>query len=193
MAGVAWIVTHPETAMDREGRLHGNLDGPLDAEGKTQVTAIAKTFAGKPVKRIFSSPKQRAVETARSISKVTGAPVHITPQLKPWDAGNLSGQKVAKVKGLLDHFSSHPEAKPRDGEPKQAFLDRFKSFASKLRPGDVVSGHSQHALAWNYAKNGGDAAKVPMVSGKSGEVKAVSVGKSNVGMALSSLAGVANA
>lgn len=178
--GTAWIVTHPETDIDREGRLHGNLDGALDSSGQIRAKQIAKEMGGKPVKRILSSPKLRARQTAEAISKTTGAKVHVLPDLAPWNAGSLSGAKVASVKPVIDHYAANPEKSPRGGEPKQAFLDRFKRVAKMVRPGDVIAGHSQHALAWNYAKNGGDSTKVPLVSGKSGQVKPVSVGASEM-------------
>lgn len=173
--GTAWIVTHPETNLDKEGRLHGSLDGSLNSAGKSRAHKIASEMATKPVKRILSSPRLRARQTAEAISKATGAKVHVLQDLKPWDAGSLSGAKVDSVKPVVEHYSANPDKSPRGGETKRAFLDRFSRVAKMVKPGDVIAGHSQHALAWDYARHGGDAAKVPLISGKSGQIKAVKV------------------
>lgn len=171
----AWLVTHPETKFDHEGRVHGHLDPPLSQQGREKAERIAKGFRNKGVKRIHSSPRQRATETAHAISKQTGAPVEIHSELEPWKLGSLSGAKTHSVKPVLDYFSSHPKRPIPDGEAKQDVLDRYKKFSKTLKPGDVVVGHSQHSLALEHVRKGGDAAKVPMFGGKAGEVREVNL------------------
>lgn len=171
----AWLVTHPETKLDHEGRVHGHLDPPLSDTGKIRAKQIAKSLKNKGVKRIHSSPRQRALHTAHEISKVSGAPVHVSHDLEPWKLGSLSGAKTHSVQPVLDWFSSHPDRPIPSGESKSAVLDRYKKFARKIRPGDVVVGHSQHSLALEHVRKGGDAAKVPMFGGKAGEVKEVNL------------------
>jgi broad specificity phosphatase PhoE len=161
--------------MDREGRIHGHLDPPLSHSGRIRAHEIGKSLKGKGVKRIHSSPRIRAHETAKIISKHTGAPVEIHNELEPWKLGSMSGAKAGSIKPLLDFFSARPSRSVPDGEPKQAVLDRYKSFTKKLKPGDAVVGHSQHSLAWEHVKKGGDASKVPMIGGKAGEIREVNL------------------
>jgi hypothetical protein len=87
----------------------------------------------------------------------------------------MSGAKTASIQPLLEFFSSRPDRKIPGGESKNDVLNRYKSFSKKLKPGDVIVGHSQHSLAWDYARKGGDAAKVPMTGGKAGQVREVSL------------------
>lgn len=171
MAGKAWLVTHPETATDKQGRVHGNLDTPLTEAGHRQADRIGESLKGKGIKRIHASPKIRAQQTARAINKHTGAPITTHGELSPWDLGNLSGSKTSAMRPVLDYFSNHPERPVPSGEAKNDMLTRYKKFMHTVKPGDAVVGHSQHSLALNYARKGGDAAKVPMFSGKAGEVK----------------------
>lgn len=161
--------------MDKEGRIHGKLDPPLSTSGRYRAEQIGRSLKGKGVKRIHSSPRQRAKETADIIGKHTGASVEVQDDLKPWDLASMSGAKTASIKPLLDFFSSRPDRKVPGGESKNDVLARFKSFSKKLKSGDAIVGHSQHSLAWDYAHKGGDAAKVPMVGGKAGEVREVSL------------------
>lgn len=161
--------------MDHEGRIHGHLDPPLSHTGKIRAKAIGKSFRNKGVKRIHSSPRQRALETAQEISKHTGAPITVHPELEPWDVGRMSGAKVSSVRPVLDYFSKRPHQAIPGGESKNDVLDRYAKFSKKMKPGDVLSGHSQHSLAHDFVRKGGDRSKVPMLGGKAGEVKEISV------------------
>lgn len=170
MAGKAWLVTHPETKIDKAGKVHGNLDPPLTESGHRHAERIGKSLKGK-VKQIHASPRIRAQQTARTIAKHTGAPVTTHSALVPWDLGRLSGAKTASMRPVLEYFSSHPDRKIPSGESKADMLARYKKFMRGVKPGDAIVGHSQHSLALKYAQKGGDASKVPMFGGKAGEVK----------------------
>jgi broad specificity phosphatase PhoE len=175
MANKAWLITHPETKMDREGRIHGNLDPPLSESGRYKAQQIAKSLKGKGITKIHSSPRQRAVETAQRISKETGAPVEVHAELEPWNLGRMSGAKVASIRPLLDFFSSRPDRPVPSGEAKNDVLKRYSKFMKGVKPNEAIVGHSQHSLAHDYVKKGGNAAKVPMVGGKAGEVKEIAL------------------
>jgi len=159
--------------MDQEGRIHGKLDPPLSDSGRQQARQIAKSFKNKGIKRIHSSPRLRARQTAQAISEHTGAPITVHEELTPWDVAHMSGAKTSSIKPVLDFFSSRPDRQIPGGESKNDVLNRYSKFTKGLKPGDVVVGHSQHSLAWDYAKKGGDAKKVPMIGGKAGEVREV--------------------
>jgi hypothetical protein len=87
----------------------------------------------------------------------------------------MSGAKTNSIKPLLDFFSSRPDRPIPGGEAKNDVLKRYAKFMKTVKPGEAVVGHSQHSLAYDYAKKGGDAAKVPMVGGKAGEVREVTL------------------
>lgn len=171
MTAKAWLVTHPETKMDKDGRVHGRLDPPLSESGARHADRIGKSFKGKGVKAIHASPRLRAQQTAQAIHKHTGAPIQTHGELTPWDLGNLSGAKSASVKPVLDFFSNHPNKPIPSGESKADVLARYKKFMRGVKAGDVIAGHSQHVLALDHVQKGGDPAKVPMFGSKAGQVK----------------------
>jgi broad specificity phosphatase PhoE len=175
MANKAWLITHPETKLDREGRIHGHLDPPLSESGRYKAKSIAKGLKNKGITKIHSSPRQRALETAQHISKATGAPVEVHSELEPWKLGSMSGAKTNSIKPLLDFFSNRPDRPVPGGEAKNDVLKRYAKFMKTVKPGEAIVGHSQHSLAHDYVSKGGDAAKVPMVGGKAGEVREVSL------------------
>lgn len=175
MAGKLWLVTHPETQMDHQGRVHGRLDPPLSYSGQLKARQIAKGFSRRKVSQIHSSPRIRAKQTADMISKQTGAPVTEHPELLPWDLASLSGAKTSSIQNLLDFFSSRPDRAVPGGESKADVIARYKRFMAKVKPGSVIVGHSQHSLALEHVRKGGDLSKVPMFGGKAGEVKEIEV------------------
>lgn len=175
MAGKAWLVTHPETDMDKQGRVHGNLDPPLSHSGRIRAEQIGKSFRGKKISKIHSSPRKRALETAHAISKHTGANVEVHKDLEPWNLGSLSGAKTNSIRPVLDYFSKRPNRAIPGAESKGDVLTRYKRFSGKVKSGEVVVGHSQHSLAHDYVSKGGDASKVPMFGGKAGEIREVNV------------------
>ena len=173
MAGKAWLITHPETAIDRQGKIHGRLDPPLTYSGERHADRIGRSLKGKGVKAIHASPRKRAQQTAAAIAKHTGAKVHTHDELIPWDLGALSGVKTAAMKPLLEWFSKNPNVVPPRGERKSAVLERYKKFMRTVKDGDAIVGHSQHSLALEHVQKGGDVSKVPMFGGKAGEIRSV--------------------
>lgn len=171
----AWLITHPETELDKQGKVHGKLDPPLSHSGRNHALRIAKSLTGKGIKQIHTSPRKRAQETAQAIAKHTGASITTHSDLVPWDLGSLSGAKTHAVKPLLDYYTKHPEKSTVGGEPKSAVLGRYKRFMGKVKDGDAIVGHSQHSLALDHVQKGGDMSKVPMFGGKAGEVRSVNL------------------
>lgn len=169
----AWLITHPETEMDKAGKVHGRLDPPLSYSGLQHAERIGKSLKGKGIKQIHASPRLRAQQTARAISKHTGASINTHGELVPWDLGRLSGARTKAVRPVLDYFSNHPERSIPSGEAKADVLTRYKKFMRTVKHGDAIVGHSQHSLALEHVRKGGNAAKVPMFGGKAGEVKEI--------------------
>jgi broad specificity phosphatase PhoE len=175
LAGKAWLITHPETDMDKQGKVHGRLDPPLSSLGSRQAQAIAKGFKNKGIKAIHSSPRVRAQQVAKALNKETGAPIQTHKELIPWDLARMSGAKTASIRPLLEFFSNHPNRIVPGGESKAAVLDRYRKFMKTVKAGDVIVGHSQHSLALEHVRKGGNAAKVPMFGGKAGQVRTIEV------------------
>jgi broad specificity phosphatase PhoE len=174
----AYIVAHGETAIDREGRIHGHLDPPLTDRGERTGRTVARQLRGKGIVKIFSSPRRRARRTAELIAKELNVPVEVRDELIPWMLGSMSGAKAKSIRPLIDFFSSRPDRAVPNGEPKQAMLDRYKKFMREVKRGKgpvAIAGHSQHTLALEHVIKGGDPGKVPMLGGTQGEIKAVSL------------------
>lgn len=66
------LVRHGVTEWNYAGRVQGRSDIPLAPEGERQAEAVARRLAGEPWDAIYSSPLQRAYQTAQAIARQTG-------------------------------------------------------------------------------------------------------------------------
>jgi broad specificity phosphatase PhoE len=66
------------------------VDYPLTPRGVGQARELADRVG--PVRRVFSSPLRRAMQTAELVGAVTGHPVEIVEELRELDVGRLDGR-----------------------------------------------------------------------------------------------------
>ena len=151
---------------------HAEPDYPLDAltaHGYAQARALARRLAGAGLDRIYSSPFQRALETARYTGEALGLPLEIEPwtgELEDWwiadeakgerPAWDVDGATVrAGVPGIhQENWHAHP---PFDSPPLragfaelQASSDAFLARHGYVRQGSsyrVVDGSGRARLA----------------------------------------------
>ncbi len=92
------LVRHGENEYVQKGRLAGRLPGVhLNANGRRQAQATAETLRQAPVTAIYSSPLERAVETAEPISQALGLPVSLHPGLMETDCGSWQGKTLKRL------------------------------------------------------------------------------------------------
>lgn len=87
------FLRHGQAQNNVERRLVGRLPNvPLTAEGKAQATYAAACIADMQVSRIYSSPIQRAMETAQIVAKHNSLEVIPDDRLTEIDMGGLTGK-----------------------------------------------------------------------------------------------------
>jgi len=92
------LIRHGENDYVKKGRLAGRLPGiHLNEKGREQAQAVAEKLAGAPVKAVYSSPLERAMETAGPIASALGLEVIPRQGLVETDFGEWQDKKV---KGL---------------------------------------------------------------------------------------------
>lgn len=98
-----YIARHGQDEDNKNGILNGHRDQPLTETGKSQAKWLGKSIAdlGLRFESVYSSPLQRAYETAKVISSSTGSPNPQKEQLLiERDFGVMTGQKVADIKKM---------------------------------------------------------------------------------------------
>lgn len=85
------LARHGQTAHNASGRLQGQVDIPLNARGREQAQALARTLARQDVDVIVSSPLGRALATAQACGEALGLPVSTDPALLERSFGTWEG------------------------------------------------------------------------------------------------------
>ncbi len=110
------LVRHGQTEWNREYRVQGQADPPLNETGKAQAEAIARALSYEPIRAIYSSPLSRAMETAKTINRFH------TVEIIPHEG--LKELNVGEVDGL--YFPDMPVRYPD-------FFARWKADAAAVR------------------------------------------------------------
>jgi phosphoserine phosphatase len=85
------LARHGETDWNRENRFQGRADPPLNALGRRQSSELADALAGELIARVYTSPLQRASETAAIVAERLGLDVEAVEPLQEIDVGAWSG------------------------------------------------------------------------------------------------------
>jgi broad specificity phosphatase PhoE len=94
---VFFLVRHGETGLVGR-RLSGwTLGIHLNPSGQEQARAICETLACYPVRAIYSSPLERAMETAVPLSRALHLPVHRRRALGEVDYGDFTGRSFREL------------------------------------------------------------------------------------------------
>lgn len=92
------LIRHGENDYSKTGRLAGRLPGiTLNERGRQQAEELAKALANAPLAAVYSSPLERAKETAEPIAKARGLKVIETPGLLEANMGEWQGKSVRRL------------------------------------------------------------------------------------------------
>lgn len=92
-----YLVRHGETDWNREQRLQGTLDVPLNRVGVAQARRLADAFARLPIACIVSSPLARASATAAMLARASACPLKPDVRLREIDHGMWSGRTLPDI------------------------------------------------------------------------------------------------
>lgn len=87
-----YTVRHGQTDLNVQKRMQGRRGLPLNAVGIAQAEELRRELAGVAFGKVYSSPQERAVQTARIASG--GAEVTADERLQPFDVGSADGQII---------------------------------------------------------------------------------------------------
>jgi len=95
---IVLLIRHGENDYVKKGKLAGRLPGVhLNEKGRQQAQAVAERLKKAPIKAIYSSPLERAVETAQPLAEAMSLPVVLQPGLLETDYGEWQGQSIKKL------------------------------------------------------------------------------------------------
>ena len=133
---VCVIVRPGETDYDREGRISGNLDLPLNEAGQEGLAAIIDEVSPLQPKVVLASSQDPARSTARALAKQLAVPLKELDDLVNIDQGLWEGRLVAEIKErqpkLFKQWAESPECvTPPEGESCSDAAERVRSALKK--------------------------------------------------------------
>jgi 2,3-bisphosphoglycerate-dependent phosphoglycerate mutase len=93
-----FVFRHGETDWNREGRLQGQIDTPLNATGLAQAEELAERLRSQQLDAIVSSDLRRALTTARIIGEMLRIPVLTDHGLRETSVGLAEGMLWEEAK-----------------------------------------------------------------------------------------------
>lgn len=128
------FLRHGITGWNREGRIQGRTDIPLDAEGRERLSRLTLPEAWRDA-TLHASPLSRAVETARLLGN--RRPVHTDPRLIEMDWGAWEGLRGLDLRadpasGYRDIEEWGWDFRPPGGESPADLRDRLTDWLTEL-------------------------------------------------------------
>ncbi len=92
------LIRHGENEYTRTGKLAGWIKGiHLNEAGQKQAQALAERLGRAPITAIYSSPLERARETAAPLAKAKGLTVEIRAELGEVRYGQWTGKSLKRL------------------------------------------------------------------------------------------------
>jgi len=139
------LIRHAENDYSKRGRLAGRLPGVhLNERGLQQAEELAGALAGAPLRAVYSSPLDRALETAAPIARASGLKIIRDPGLLEADVGSWQGKSVRRL-ALTRYWRVVQQSPSRAGHPGgESFLETQTRIVSALEK--ICSKHAARAM-----------------------------------------------
>ena len=133
---ILFLFRHGETDWNREGRLQGHTDTPLNATGLAQAQALAEQLQTHRLDAVVSSDLSRARTTAQIVAEALRVPLFIEAGLRETDVGTAEGllwsdAKTRFSEGLTERWYSDGDVAFPGGET--GIATRIRGFAGLRR------------------------------------------------------------
>lgn len=106
------LIRHGETDWNVEGRYQGQADPPLNARGLAQARLLAEELRKAGLDVLYSSPLQRAVQTAQTLADALGLPLYLEPRLVEIHQGDWQGRQRSEIAARYPELFRRWQTKP---------------------------------------------------------------------------------
>jgi broad specificity phosphatase PhoE len=131
------LIRHGQTEWNRVERFRGHADIPLNETGLAQAQKIAARLADESIAAIYSSPLQRALQTAQPLADAQHLQVQKCDALIDMHVGALEGLTLAEARQafpeVMDKWLNAPgHVKFPKGESMKAVRTRLEKLLGEL-------------------------------------------------------------
>lgn len=126
------IVRHGQTDYNKERKLQGWTDNPLNENGKQQALRTKMKLEKEPIDIILCSPLTRAKQTAAIINANRKIPTIYDDRLRERDFGEFEGIAIADFKPY-EVWSYKQDKQYEKAESTKDFLNRIYEFLEEIQ------------------------------------------------------------
>src|SRR5258708_4553998 len=161
-----YLARHGETAWSLTGQHTGLTDLPLTERGEQNARALSERLAGLNLKKVFTSPLQRAMRTCELAG--FGPVSEIDRNLLEWDYGQYEGLTTAEIHARRPDWLLFRDGCPGGESPEQvaaradSMVDRVRTLGTHVLL--FSSGHFLRVLAARWLALGAVAGKYLLLS-----------------------------
>lgn len=133
-----YFIRHGQTDWNKERRMQGQSDIPLNENGRESAIEAGKTLANTPIDLAFSSPLKRAKETAGLVLARRDIPIMEDARIQEIAFGVCEGMtgrdENQQPIGCFAEFFAHPELykAPENGEDAKMLCARTWNFLDDI-------------------------------------------------------------
>lgn len=129
-----FLVRHGQTPWNAERRYQGITDIPLSDEGRIQAKLLAEEFKNTHIDVIYSSPLQRAHDTAKAIASVKNLDIIIEPSFREIDYGSWEGKTIPELNALYGEYHINTLKYPADERYQFPGEGSLKNVLARILP-----------------------------------------------------------
>jgi broad specificity phosphatase PhoE len=134
------LARHGQSVSNAVRRFQGVQDVPLSELGRRQAEALGAALRRRPPAAVYTSPLQRARETAEIAAATVGVPVVAVDDLRELSLGEWEGRAVEEIRALPgDPYAQWVRdpltASPPGGEPLPAVQARVLAAVARIQAG----------------------------------------------------------
>ena len=144
------LVRHGTTTFNETDHLQGQIDNPLNQKGRDEAGRLAVRLKCENLDAIFSSPLQRAIETATIINSFHNLPLTLVPEFSEINLGEWEGLKYSDVREqfpeIHQRWISDPVFPIPGGESFSTVCDRTRTGLERILQDEhkhiLITGHA---------------------------------------------------
>ncbi|MBE5996833.1 MAG: histidine phosphatase family protein [Lachnospiraceae bacterium] len=137
-----WITRHGQTNLNKDRRMQGRVDEPLNSTGLAQAKEmrrlLTKTYPGIHFDAVYASPLQRAVATGALIGNVPEQDILIDDRIIEADFGIYEKKKYYLLGPRMTAYWTLPEVfpAPPSVETTSSMILRAHAFLKEIESKD---------------------------------------------------------
>lgn len=148
-------VRHGETDWNKEGKVQGLTDNPLNQTGINQAKELAKKLNPQDYDLIITSPLKRAQETAEILNETLGLELIVEKNLIERNFGNREGKRAANKTASSEKELAQLRLSTKNGEESWESVGKRvrEVYSNYLGKRILVVGHGGTQIITRYLCN----------------------------------------